>query len=186
MLDQATRPIIRLAASGGQATSHHDRAMVMAPGHAVIVASQGKLLLDHSPRDPAGCNARVVRDFRRHSQEGRGHRGKEVHVSVPRTREIILTGGRDGAQPAATKANRRTNSETYRDNVCVKVATFAAKLDATQASIERVQIPLRYHQPWDVSSVDREVAIPPATRRMLSHRLLMLRASQRDQFQHLL
>jgi len=34
------------------------------------------------------------------------------------------------------------------------------------------------HQPWDVLSVDSEVAIPPAMRRMLSHRLTMLQASR--------
>ena len=50
---------------------------------------------------------------------------------------------------------------------------------ATPTSMDEERYPLRHHQPWDASSVGTEVAIPPATRRMLSHRLLMLRASQR-------
>ena len=59
------------------------RATAMAPGHGVIVASQGKFLHGQSLWDPAGCNARVTHDFRRHSQEGYGCRDKEVHVSFP-------------------------------------------------------------------------------------------------------
>jgi len=72
----------RLPVAVGRAVSLH-RAMVMAPGHGVIVVSQGKLLHGHSPRDLIGCNARVVHDSRRHSQEDHGQRDKEVHVSVP-------------------------------------------------------------------------------------------------------
>ena len=95
MPDPVTRPTARLSVAVGRAVSLH-RAMAMAPGHEVIVVSHGKLLLDHSPRDPTGYNAKVVRHSRRHSQEGHGHRGKAVHVSVPQRRAIQVIGGPDG------------------------------------------------------------------------------------------
>ena len=56
---------------------------------------------------------------------------------------------------------------------------------ATLISMDQERCLLRHHQLWDASSVDREVAIPPAMRRTLSNRFQMLRASQRDRLQHL-
>ena len=82
MPDQEARPTVRPTVAVGKEVNLH-REMVMVPGHGVIVASQGKPLHGHSPRGLIGCNARVVRDSRRHSQEGHGRKDKEVHVSVP-------------------------------------------------------------------------------------------------------
>ena len=82
MPDQVAKATVRLTVAVGKVVNLH-RAMAIVPGHGVIVASEGKLPHGHSPRGLTGYNARVVRDSRRHSQEGHGHRNKEVHVSVP-------------------------------------------------------------------------------------------------------
>ena len=170
----------------------------MVPGHGVIVASQGKLLHGHSPRDLTGYNARVVRDSRRPSQEGHGHRDKEVHVSVIQPRATRVTGDPDGvprqviavdnSQPSSrTPPNNDAGvraplisslqrSSTHHHLVAVDVMSVDNWV-ATPTSMDQERCLLRHHLPWDALSVDREVAIPPATRRMLSHWLLALRVS---------
>jgi len=108
MPDQVTRLTARLPVAVGRAASLH-RATTMVPGHGVTVASKGKLPHGHRPRDPAACNARVVRDSRRHSEEGHGRKGKEVRASVPQPRGNTgnwrpgwrsSSGDRGGQQPA--------------------------------------------------------------------------------------
>jgi len=95
MPDRVARPTVRPTVAVGRVVNLH-RVMEMVPGHGVIVASQGNLLHGHSPRDLIGCNARVVRDSRRHSQDGHGRRDKELHVCVPQPRATRVIGDPDG------------------------------------------------------------------------------------------
>jgi len=191
------------ARSVGRVVSLH-RATAMAPGHGVTVASQSKLLHGHSFWDPAGCSTRVVRDSRHHSQEGHGHTGKKVHVSVPQPRAIQVIGDQDGAPRQVIAVDNSQPSSTPADNDAgvraplisspqrpstrhlVKVdVMFVDSRVATPTSMDQERCLPRHHRPWDALSVDSEVAIPPAMRRTLNHRLLMLQASQRDRLQHL-
>ena len=55
-----------------------------------------------------------------------------------------------------------------RRNIFTLVVVDVMSVDnqvATQTSMDQQRCLLRHHRPWDASSVDREVAIPPATRR---------------------
>ena len=203
MPDQVTRPMARLPVAVGRVVSLH-RATAMAPGHGVTVASQSKLLYGHSLWDPAGCSARVARDSRHHSQEGHGHTGKKVHVSVPQPRAIQVIGDQDGAPRQVIAVDNSQPSSTPPDNdagvraplisspqrpstrhlVAVDVMFVDSRV-ATPTSMDQERCLPRHHRPWDALSVDSEVAIPPAMRRTLNHRLLMLQASQRDRLQHL-
>jgi len=71
------------------------------------------------------------------------------------------------------KTNRRLDSRTRLDNNCVEVAKPVAKLDATQAFIERILSSLRRRQPplLVVSSAVSRDAIPLAMRQVSSHRI---------------
>ena len=108
---QVAKPTVRPTVAVGRVVRLH-RAMAMVPGHGVIVASQGKLLHGHSPRDLTGYNARVVRDSRRPSQEGHGHRDKEIHVSVLQPRATRVIGDPDGVprQVIAEDNSQSSNS----------------------------------------------------------------------------
>ena len=116
MPDQIARPTVRLPVAVGRVVNLH-RAMAMTPGHGMIVASQGKLLHGHSPRDLTGYNTRVVRDSRRHNQEGHGRRDKEVHVSVPQPRATRVIGDPDGApRQVIVVDNSQRSSSILPDN----------------------------------------------------------------------
>jgi len=171
----------------------------MVPGHGVIVASQVKFLHGHSPRDLTGYHVKVVRDSRRHSQEGHGHRDKEVHISVPQPRATRVIGDLDGVpRQVIAEDNSRPSSSTPPDN---DAGVRAPLLSSPQRSSthhhlvavdamsvdNRVVTPIfmdqerclpRHLRPWDASSVDREVVIPPATRQVLSNRFQVFQASQ--------
>jgi len=124
--------------------------MVTAPGRGEIRGSsqdKGPLHLGPHHRSTNGQQDQATDVSYRHSRAIDGRQGKGVRVFNPRPRAITPTGDRDGAPPGATKANHRPNGETQRDNVGVKVAMFAAKLDATPASINRVLIPIRRRRP---------------------------------------
>jgi len=199
---QVARPTVRPTVAVGRVVNLH-RAMAMVPGHAVIVASQRKLLHGHSPRGLIGCNARVVRDSRRHSQEGHGRKDKEVHVSVPQPRATRVIGDPDGVpRQVIAEDNSQPSSSTPPDNDAgVRAGVRAPLISSPQRpsthhhlvavdamSVDnRVAIPTstdqerclpRHLRPWDASSVDREVAIPPATKRTLSYRFQVLQASK--------
>jgi len=200
MPDQVARPTV------GKAINLH-RAMAMVPGHGVIVANQGKLLHGHSPRGLTGYNARVVRDSRRHSQEGHGRRDKEVHVSVPQPRATRVIGDPDGdphqvivvdnsqssnSIPLDNDAGVRAplisspqRSSTHHHLVAVDVMSVDNQV-ATPTSMDQERCLLRHHRPGDAWSVDREVVIPPAMKQTLTYQFPVLQASQQDRLQHLL
>jgi len=69
------------------------------------------------------------------------------------------------------KTNRRLDSRTRLDNNGVEVATPVVKLDATQASIERILSSLRRRQPplMVLSSAVSRDAIALAMRHVSSH-----------------
>ena len=198
MPDQVARPTVRPTVAVGKEVNL-PRAMAMVPGHGVIVASQGKPRRGHSTRGLNGYHARVVRDSRRHSQEGHGHRDKEVHVSVPQPRATRVIGDPDGApRQVIVVDNSQPSSSTPPDNdagvraplisspqrssthhhlVAVDVMSVDNRV-VTPISMDQERCLPRHLRPWDALSVDREVAIPPATRQVLSNRFQVLQASQ--------
>jgi len=199
MLGQVTRPTVRLLVAVGRA-SGLPGAITTAHGYGVTVGSKGKLPLDHSlRRDPGGCNVRAVHDFRHHIQEDHGRQDKGAHVFVPRLRAIQAIGGQDGGRHQEIAVdNSQPNSSIPLDNdagaraqlisspqllsirrhpVAVD-ATSVANRVATPTSMDQVLCLFRHHRPWDASSAANEVAIPPVMRRMFSHRLSALQASQ--------
>jgi len=173
--------------------------MAMVPGHGVTDVSQGKLLHCHSPRGLIGCNARVVRDSRRHSQEGHGRKDKEVHVSVPQPRATRVIGDPDGvprqviavdnSQPSSSTPpdndagvrapliSSPQRSSTHHHLVVVDVMSVDNRV-ATLISMDQERCLPRHLRPWDALSVDREVVIPPATKQTLSYRFQVFQASQ--------
>jgi len=175
--------MVLLAAAGGQATSHRDREMAMAPGRWKIRDSsqdEGPLHLGRHHRATNGRQDKAADAPCCLSKVIVGRRGKKDRVFNPRPRAIVPTGGQDGAQAGAMKTSRRLDSRTRLDNNGVEVATPVAKLDATQASIERILSSLRRRQPpllVVLSAVSRD-AIPLATRQVSSHRIPELWASQ--------
>jgi len=168
--------MVPLAAAGGQATSHRDREMAMAPGRGKIRDSnqdEGRLPLGPHHRATSGRQDKAADVLCRLSRKIVGRRGKDDRVLNPRPRAIVPTGGQDGAQAGAMKTNRGLDSRTRLDNNCVEVAKPVAKLDATQASIERILSSLRRRQPplLVVSSAVSRDAIPLAMRQVSSHRI---------------
>ena len=166
--------MVPLAAAGGQATSHRDREMTMAPGRGKIRDSnqdEGPLHLGLHHRATSGQQDKAADVPCRLSKKIVGRRGQGDRILNPRPQVIVPTGGQDGAQTGAMKTNRRLDSRTRLDNNGVEVATPVVKLDATQASIERILSSLRRRQPplMVVSSAVSRDAIALAMRHVSSH-----------------
>jgi len=134
--------MVLLAAAGGQATSHRDREMAMAPGRWKIRDSsqdEGPLHLGRHHRATNGRQDKAADAPCCLSKVIVGHRGKKDRVFNPRPRAIVPTGGQDGAQAGAIKTNRRLDSRTRR--------TTASRLLHLWSNWMPLRLPLRGFYP---------------------------------------
>jgi len=130
------------AAAGGQATSHRDREMTMAPGRGKTRESnqdEGPLPLGLHHRAMSGRQDKAADVPCRLSRKIVGRRGKEDRVLNLCPQAIVPTGGQDGAQAGAIKTNRRLDSRTRR--------TTASRLLHLWSNWMPLRLPLRGFYP---------------------------------------